>query len=290
MDPQIIQGIYEALSNLGIDKDRANIISHGSSFMYYALSQDRELWLNDVGMFDFSEHGLDFYQISINRRSNPIIAGLEKRSFSDTLNYSMINNKNLDLGYTFENIANTVLYKQIISTLYFTGRGFEGEWSEEVIKSLCAGRRVFKGPNLYTRGACFAAKELSGEEKLSNIILLNNDMIVNAIYIKAYVDGDIKEVLVTDPAVPWYEVDKEIELIPYGVSEMEIVFRNILTKKTIIQRIPLQDFPERPERMTRLNINIACIGKSKVKLTITDMGFGDIYKSKGRLAEYFLDM
>ena len=49
--------------------------------MYYALSQERELWLNDVGLFDFNEDGLSFYRISINRRANPMIAGMERQDF-----------------------------------------------------------------------------------------------------------------------------------------------------------------------------------------------------------------
>lgn len=290
MDTDLIDGVYEALYMLGIERDRAMVISHGSSFMYYALSQDRELWLNDVGLFDFNEKGLSYYQISINRRSNPMIAGMEKKDFTDTLNYSMLKSKKIDLAYTFETIAQTVLYKQIISTLYFTGRGFEGGWADEKIKSLCAGRRVFIGQNLYTKGACYAAKELSGDEKLGGIILLNNDMIVSSIWIKVYVDGAIKEIMLSDAAVPWYEVNKEIEVIPDEDADIEVVFRNILTKEIIRERIPIQSNRERPNRMTRLRINISCTDKSKVKLVITDLGFGDIFPVTGEMAEYLIEM
>lgn len=290
MDAAVIEGVYEALYMLGIEKDRATVISHGSSFMYYALSQDRELWLNDVGLFDFNDNGLDFYRISMNRRSKPMIAGMEKKSFSDTLNYSVLKNRKVDLSFTFDNIANTVLFKQIISTLYFTGRGFEGGWAEDVIKSLCGGRRVFMGQNLFVKGACFAAKELVGDKNLDDIVILNNDMIVCSIAIKAYVDGIIKEALITEAAVPWYEVNKNVELILDEASDMELVFRNIMNKETIRERIPLIGLPDRPKRMTRLKINALCLDKSQVKLTITDMGFGDIYLATGKVAEYVLDM
>jgi hypothetical protein len=290
MDPLIIEGIFEALYMLGIDKDRANVISHGSSFMYYALSQDRKLWLNDVGLFDFSEEGLSFYQISVNRRVSPMIAGMEKKDFSDTLNFSILNNKNVDKEYTFDTIANTVLYKQIISTLYFTGRGFDGDWAEEVIKSLCAGRRAFIGNNLYTRGACYAAKEASGEEGLNNIILLSNEMIVSKLAVKAYLDGTLQEILLTNAAVPWYEVNEDIDVIPDEATDIEIVIRNIMTKEIIRERILLNNLPKRPNRMTRLNINITCVDKASIKLVISDMGFGDIYPATGKLSEYLLDI
>lgn len=290
MDTTIIEGIYESLYMLGIDKDRANIISHGSSFMYYALSQDRELWLNDVGLFDFNEDDFSYYQISINRRSNPMIAGMERKSFSDIIDYYMLKNKKVDIKYVFENIANTVLYKQIITTLYFTGLGFEDGWANELIKSLCAGRRVFIGQNLYTMGACYGAKELSGDESLGNIVLLNNEMIVSGIAIKAYVDGLTQEILLTNAAVPWYEVDRDVDVIPEEATDIEIVIRNIMTKEITRERIPLHNLPERPERMTRLNIRVSCVDKTKLKVTVIDLGFGDIYPATGILSEYLLDI
>lgn len=290
MDPVITEGIYKALDMLGIEKDRAAVISHGSSFMYYALSQEKGLWLNDVGLFDFSGKGLFYYQISVNRRSNPMTAWLERKDFSETLNYSVLKNRNIDLQYTFETIAQTALYKQIISTLYITGRGFDGGWADEAIKSLCAGRRVFMGQSLYTKGACYAAKEFSGDRKLEDIILLNNDMIVSSIWIKVYVDGYTKEFMLSDAAVPWYEANREIEVIPDEVKDMELIFRNILTRETRTERIPISDLPERPNRMTRLKISISCLDKTRVKLTVTDLGFGDIFPATGVTAEYMIDI
>ena len=290
MDRAVIEGLYEALYVLGIEKDRANIISHGSSFMYYALSQDREFWLNDVGLFDFGDNGLSFCQISINRRANPMIAGMEKKDFYDTLNHTILKSRKVDAGYTLETIANTVLYKQIISTLYFTGRGFEGDWAEDTVKGLCAGRRVFMGQNLYTKGACYCARERAGESKLGNIILLNNDMIVSLVLLKVYVDGIIQEIVLTEAAVPWREVDREVEVILDQAAELEIIFRNIMTKETIRERIPLYNLPDRPERMTRLHIHVLCADKNKVKLSITDLGFGDICPATGEVAEYLLDI
>lgn len=290
LDSSIVDGIYEALHLLGIDKDRVTVMSHGSSFMYYALSQDRELWLNDVGLFDFHREGLSYYQISINRRIKPMIAKMEKENFSDTFNYKVIKENKVDKKFTFENIANTLLYKQIVTTLYFTGKGFEGEWANDSIRSLCAGRRVFMGQNLYVKGACYGAKELSGDRKLDNIILLNNDMIVNSVTIRAYLDGIIQEVMLTDATIPWYEVNSAVEVILDDALDMEIIFRNIMTKGIIRERIPLNAPPERSNRMTRLKLNLSCEDRNKAKLIITDLGFGDIYPAAGKVAEYVMDM
>lgn len=289
-DPVIAEGIYEALQILGIDKDRAVVINHAGAYLYYALSQDRALWTNDVGLFDYGEEGLDFYQISIKRRSVPMLAGVTKMELHDSLCYDMLKQKNIDLGYIFCNLADNILYKQIISTLYFTGKGFEEEWAENAIKKLCTGRRVFLGQNLFTKGACFAAKELSGDVKLNNIILLNDDMITSSISFMAYYDAKYTEITLADVGVPWYDINKSIEVIPEDETQIEFIFRNIMTKDVMKEKIKINPIPNRPNRMTRLEINISCIDKSTVKITIKDMGFGDIYPGTGILNEETVEM
>ncbi|HKL98542.1 MAG TPA: DUF5716 family protein [Mobilitalea sp.] len=289
-DPKIIEGVYEALELLGIEKDRAVVMNHAGAYMYYALSQDRALWVNDVALFDFNEQGLNYYQISVSRRTNPMIAGMERKEFTDTLSLPMLKQKGLNTSYAFENIANTVLYKQIISTIYFTGEGFKSGWADEVIKGLCTGRRVFVGQNLYSKGACFAAKELSGDRKLADIILLNSEMLVSSIWIRVYTDAVTKEIMLTDAAIPWYEVDREIEVIPENIAELEIILRNILTKEITRERLHISNLPNRPERMTRLGIHLCLTERSKAKITVTDLGFGEIYPETGQIGEFIIDI
>ena len=49
------QAIYQALEKLGVGKDRVFLQSYEESYITYALSQKKDLWLNDVGLFDFNE-------------------------------------------------------------------------------------------------------------------------------------------------------------------------------------------------------------------------------------------
>jgi hypothetical protein len=289
-DTVIMDGIYEALSMLGIERDRAVVISHDSAYLYYALSQKKMLWMNDVGLFDFDEAGLTYYQISINRRVYPIVAGVTKKSLTDTLSYDMIKDKSADLGYALENAANTVLYKQIISTLYFTGKGFEGVWIEEAVKHLCKGRRAFLGHNLYTKGACYAAMELSGNEKLGDFILLSEEKIINSVSVCVYKDGKMEEVILAQAGLPWYDVNRSIEVIPQGLAEIEIILRNSITRETVKEKLVPNDFDCSQDRMVRLEINLVCTSKSFAKVTITDVGFGEICPGTGHIWEFTIEI
>lgn len=289
-NPVLVDAIYEALALLGLEKDRALVLSHASAYLYYALNQDKALWMNDVGLFDFSEEGLFFYQIRMNRKTKPMIAGLAKNEYTETLNFDMLNRKDSNVSYIFENIANTALFKQIISTLYFTGNGFEGGWADEVIKSLCAGRRIFMGQNLFTKGACYAAKELSGDKNRNDFILMNDDMITSSVMLRVYLDTKYQEVPLTAAGETWYEINKSIEVIPEGDAELEIILKNIMTRDVTREKIRLSQLPNRPERMTRLEINLTCKDKSTGIITVNDLGFGEIYPETGRIMEFSIEI
>lgn len=288
--PELVDKIYAALALLGIERDRAMVISHASSYLYYALSQDKSLWMNDVGLFDFSADGLLYYQIKTNRRIKPMVAGLTKTDFSDNFNVSMLKQNNSNAAYIFENIANTALYKQIVSTLYFTGSGFEGGWADDIIKGLCMGRRIFFGQNLYTKGACYAAKEFAGDKLLSDILLLNDDMITSTVSARVYCDTKFTEALLAQAGAIWFEVDHNIEVIPEGAAELEIVLKNVMNRDIIREKLVLNQFPERPDRTTRLMVNFSCKNKSTGILKVTDLGFGEFYQGTEKVMEFSIEI
>ena len=127
-DINLVQGIFEALEMIGISKERVSVQSHAQSFLFYALSQKKELWMNDVALFDFGVEGLKFYQISIDRRHRPITVGVSVRDFSEDLAFNMIKElSEEELIEKFKTIAMISTQKQIISTVYITGKGFCGK-------------------------------------------------------------------------------------------------------------------------------------------------------------------
>lgn len=288
--PYFVEKLYDTLSLLGIGRDRAHIIGHEDAYLYYALYQDRSLWMNDVGLFDYGHEGLSYYQIRINRWSKPMIASLEKHDFSDSLEADLLQQKNADAAYVFENLANSVLYKQIVTTLYFTGKGFEGGWADRAMKSLCIGRRVFYGQNLYTKGACYAAKELSGDKKLQDVLLLNDDMVTSSLALRVYKDGKISEVLLLDAGELWYKTGRSYELIPDGPAQLDIVQRNLMSREIIYHKIVLNELPVNTNRTSRLKIDFTCSDKASGVINITDLGFGEFFKGTGRTACYTIGL
>jgi hypothetical protein len=287
-----VKEVYKALEGLGIRRDRASVQSHAQSFQYYALSQNKELWMNDIGLFEFDETGLNYYQITINSKAHPCVVGMIERDFSETLSYDMLEeSKGIEtLEYIFENIAKSVLYKQIVSTLYVTGKGFEGSWADNVLKGLCIGRRVFKGQNLYTKGACYTAIEIAGEHKFDDFIFLGNSMITSTFLIRGYYDAKIAEVVIAKAATPWFEVDEKLDLILDNEREIILVIKDVIKRETVEHKIILEGLPNRPNKTTRVEVRIHFLNKTTAIIAIKDKGFGEFYASSNRIWEKEIEL
>ena len=151
----------------------------------------------------------------MNRRTTPITVGIEKKEFTESLSYDMLfeNRNDEELAYIFDGITRKALHKQIVSTIYVTGNGFVGDWYKAVLEGLCVGRRVFFGQNLYVAGACYGAKEFAGEGKLSNYLLLNEDMVLVDISVKVFSDNKFNPYHLVKAGATWYEIDNKIEAL-----------------------------------------------------------------------------
>lgn len=286
-DVKLIRGIYQALGRLGIHKNRAMVQSHSRSFVSYALSQKRELWLNDVGLFDFNKKGLYYNQLSINRKRKPALVGIVPRDFTSTLNLEMLENpaQEQKIAFTFENIAKNVLHKQVVSTIYVTGEGFEGEWSEDVLRSLCIGRRVFIGQNLYSKGACYAAREAVEQKQAEEFFFAGDDIVVSEIRMQLYHDAGMEDYVLLKAGQAWYEAENTIDVIVEQEEELEIIIYNVLQRTEERRMIPLEGIRQKPDRTERLRVQLRFIDLHTLVVGIKELGFGSMYPSKHRIWE-----
>ncbi|MCR4803612.1 MAG: hypothetical protein K5895_11535 [Lachnospiraceae bacterium] len=282
----LIDNIYSALQGLGISKLRASVQSHEQCFVNYAMNQPKELRVNDIVLFDFNEEGLRYYQISVNRRTEPPTVVLNKRDFKDILPYSLLQN-NTDMenvAYVFESITMNVLHKQIVSTVYVTGVGFEDNWCKDVLKKLCVGRRVFAGQNLYAKGACYAAREMIGEGRLKNYLYLGEEMLAVNIYTPMFTEAKNIEYPLVEAGTAWYNANKTISFIPDGEIEVELLFEYVVGNQ-VEHHFVTMDGLWNMERKTRIEMSIEFSDTHTCIVRLHDRGFGEIYPSSNRVWE-----
>lgn len=283
--PNLVKMLREICAELDIHKDRLVIQNHKQSYMYYAVSQPRELWLNNVGMFEFDRDQLTYSQINIDRRTLPCIIGVNQKDLSDQMDFSMIYDEEVDISYAFVNLAETILHKKLVTTLYVTGEAFEHEWADDSLKQLCGGRRVFRGQNIYTKGACYAAREYTDEAKLEQCMFLDEDMISSTILIRTYHEAAIQDVVLAKAGTVWDEVDTSIDVIPDQEMEIQLMAQNVLRHETTSHMLSLSGFADRENKMTRFTIRIRFADPETCIITLKDNGFGEFYPSSNRIWE-----
>lgn len=291
----ISTALYLALQSLGIEKDRAVVVSHDDSFQGYALSQSKELWSNNVGVFYFNEKGVYYSQLNITpyqiaaakaEKQYNYIATSKEEDFTSILNHSLFEVESLErISNVFMNIAKSALHKQVVGTVYVTGQGFMSDWVDAGLMELCNNRRIFKGNNLYSRGAAFLAREYTDRKHLSEFYCIGKDVIKQTVSFVGYKYGSIQDIMLLDGNKKWYEIKESFHVILDEENELTFKIKDIYRKEEKVVKLPLQGLPNRPNKTTRLEIQVNSYSKDSIVLRVKDMGFGKIYPSTHRVWE-----
>lgn len=281
--------IEDIVSGYGIRMADIYVQSYKQSYLHFVLSQNTELWVNDVGLFEYGAGGLIYRQLAVDRRKNPYIVGIMEKDYSNIMPYG--DTADAGRAYVLENVADNAIHKQILSAIYVTGKGFDGEWADETLKKLCRGRRVFKGQNLYVYGACYASKGYSDTGKIPDFIYIDDGMIPVHVSVSVYADASRQELIIAKAGTPWYDIDNSIYVIPDGENELQINITNVITKAKSKHLISL-DFlgAERIDMKTRLRVRVRFQDMDRCIVTLTDEGFGEILKSSRRIYERIIEL
>lgn len=279
---------------LSFEEKHLNVISHVSAYEYYALNQKKELWQHDVGLFDYSKKGMTYYHLSISKKRTPAAAMATTIPLQEYLNGSEIGEMSPpELDRRFFEIVQKVTANKIISTVYLTGEGFDGDWAHLSLKTLCHHRKGFIGSNIFSRGACYYSLQAEGLLTSDRFIALNDDVISRMIYVR----GSKKREMVNEELVKagqvWYDVQSEITFIPENTDHVTLHLLDYVGRNDYTLQIPLDemDFAEgRPDRTHYIRMNLFFEDVSKCHVTLQDMGFGEFYPPANKTIEKVFDI
>ncbi len=280
---EFAQIIYEALEKIGIGKERAFVAGYKQSFLYYVLYQKKDIWVHDVGLFDYYNRRLTYYQMHVDSTKKPKLVGVNEKDYSDAIEFSASGEEYQ--ASVIENVIYGAVHKQLLSTMFMTGDGFEGSWADEVFRKLCIGRRLFKGQNLYVSGACFAAREIAETPRLESYLLLDDEMIKNYVWIEAYADAGEQEIVLAKAGTPWYLVDEEVDIIPDGDNEILLMVRNVFHQGEKQFLLDLEPVLTRVDRHCRIGMRVRFSSPDTCVVTLKDKGFGEFFPTSHRIWE-----
>ncbi|MCR4611110.1 MAG: hypothetical protein K5644_04345 [Lachnospiraceae bacterium] len=278
LDMKIVDTFSYIAKELGIARDSLMVIDFKEAFYYYTLNQRPEHFLHDVVMFDYSDGKLMHYYLTRNLRTLPQIVYL-----SDGIHKTPGANPDLE----FTELVERVFAGKIISAVYLIGDGFDGDWLKVSLNKLCHNRKVFKGKDMYSRGACYAGAVKDGAKDWPFVYIGDNELKMN-LSIKV-IDNRIMDYLtLLNAGDSWYEAQGECEVILDGSGELEVWIQKPENRDAKVEILELTDLPERDNRTTRLRINAKPVSDIEAVVTIADLGFGEIVPSSGKVWEHHI--
>lgn len=268
---------------LGIEPSLIKVVNHVSAYEHYALNQKKELWQYDVGLFDYTKRGMTYYHLTISKKRMPATAMATSISLQEYFDGSEIGvTAPPELDRRFLEVVRKVTANKIISTVYLTGEGFEGNWAKVSLKNLCHHRKGFIGSNIFSRGACYFAMAEAGLLPENDFVALNEDVISKSIYILGSKSREfVNEELIKAGQV-WYDAQAETNIIPDGMDHMTLHIMDYVSKRECSIPISLSGVMNdvnRPDKTYCLNVRLSFDDFSTCRVRIFDKGFGEFYSA-----------
>ncbi len=272
---------YGMAVRLGINSRQLTVIDRKESFYYFALNQDKSLWLHDVVMFMQEKESIFFYSLKRDLRTTPQVVSID-----ESISYTLDKN---DKDKSFLDIINESFKNQIISTVFLVGDTFAEGWMKQSVALLCKGIRVFMGNNLFTKGACYAAATRDKEAEWPFVYMGENEMKFN-LSLKVHDKGELSFYNLISAGSNWFESKGQCEVIISGSYEVDFWKQLPKSREAKIETLRLTDMPPRPDRATRIRITATPVSDDRIDIEIKDLGFGEIFMSSGKVWHYEMTM
>ena len=284
--PEYNAKIYKLLSGLykvmGVSKETIEVTSHLDSGLYYIFNQEQELWINSVALYDYNADGLNYYRIDIARNKNPERVIMTHEDYSSQMSLSKYGNDIYQMDADFAKIADYEVKKAYISSVFLTGVGFSNKWMKKSTNVLCQGRRVFVVQNIYTKGACYRAVGGEYKEFYERFFIETKENVLFDVGISL---GDEKDTFlpVAKGGKQWYNTHGSVEVILDDTDKVTIRYRNRHNMDEKREVVKIHGIPKRPNKTTKLSIEVEFESPHEGAVIIKDLGFGKLFPTTNKV-------
>lgn len=268
MDLEVITVLKRVISNLGISEKKVSLMSHSECIHYYMIHQPQDLWAQDVLIMDYSGKKLYSKRYIKNPSSKPIVCSIVEDEFGRSV---------IDNDEEFLAVAKSVVEGNIISSVYLIGGDEIEKDCPQTLKYLVGKRRAFMGRNLYTRGACYASRDLLEESNNKKYFFFGKDKVKCNVGLYVNNEGVEDYYELIEAGINWYDVQCEEKFYLGSNREIRLILRPIdgSTEHTAIIR--LGEFPRRPDHTTYLRLTLSMEKPDVLTVAVKDLGFGQIF-------------
>ncbi len=239
--------------------------NYTESFYSYMIYQPKELWTFRSLLFDYRTEKLKYMCMECNKKTTPIVVYIDR----ETLDFDGTDEQMYD-------ISNVLLGGDRVSSVYLIGERFASGWMKKSLKALCAGRRVFQGNNLYSKGACFCLMErLQGSVVGGEYVFLGNDKLKANVGMRVIKRGEPAYYALLDAGNNWYELQYSCELYLRDEEELEFEVSPLIGKDVKVMKVSLEGLELKPGECTRIRMDLHLIQENIMCVRVQDLGFGE---------------
>ena len=272
--------IRSCAARLGLKDKQVRIISHTESFVYYIMSQKKEVWNNQVGMFDLSKDGLRYYELKVHRGLKRMTVIAEQEALEEGFNLDILKSASgIKLADKILcSCGERLMQKKLFSGVFLTGKGFESqEWAADFMKFICNKRRVYVDMDLFAKGAAYRAEDYIREKTAYPFTCICEGHLNTSVSLEVIRGGKEVPLTLALAGDNWFESSAAIEVIPDPAKDIEFVVTPLDVRKKRTVRVPLEGLPERPPRTTRLRVEVSFLDERTMKIVLKDRGFGELF-------------
>ena len=284
--PQMPDLLVRVAERCHLPRESVRVFCHSECFVYYVLSQPREIWANTVSMFDLMDDGLNYYEMHMIRGRRPPVVEAVHEKLEDGFSLGLLDNA------SGEHMADTILTacaqrmleKKVVSSVYLTGKGFvDTSWAPEFLQKVCYKRKVFAGQHVFASGAAYLAGDAERKETAYPYVCLGEGRVPVSVSLQVLYEGRNEKLMLVEAGTNWVDARSSVELIPDGTNILELNLAWAGTPQTRKVRIDFSGFPQRPNKTTRMEVIISFTAENQMTVRLIDRGFGELFPASGKI-------
>lgn len=273
-----VENFRKAFEILGFPNEKYMLLDYGESFYYYVFSQKRETWNRSVGWYAFTPERVTFRKMTMNSSVKPVFVKLEEPVETS------LPRQPEDRDVEFYKFVEKTLGKELFSSIQITGEGFSQDWARQSVKLLCfQKRRVFYGNNLFAKGACAAGKEKLEDRLLKGYCYVSDSLVMTDVGMEMRVMGSPTYYPLIEAGNNWYDCRAYCEFILDHTEELVFIISSFDKPQKREVGMMLTGLPERPDRTTRIGLELKYVSPKECRVTARDLGFGEMFPASGKV-------
>ncbi len=282
---EVMDALMQIGDSLGIRRENIHVATHSESYLYYVISQQKEIWANQTSLFNLTENGLHYYELRTVRGRTPNVVEVSHEMLEEGFSLDILDT---DSGRKLadrilRSCAERLLGRKIVTTVFLTGRGFEDTgWATESLQYICNKRRVFAGQGLFAKGAAFLAYDYGLEKSVYPYIGICDGRLRSTISMNVLHEGRLRQLIVAAAGSNWYGAKANVELIPDRADSLELMVTGLGGERRMLS-VPLYELPVRPNKMTRLEVVVSFSQSNAMTVRVFDRGFGEFYPATDKM-------